>query len=209
MKTLLKASLAIVCAVVTLSANCQEGIGSQEVPRSWIESVCAQHSRESCIAANAWHWLRQANVIIDPSVKVIEVSGGAYALGLVAKAVVGETPEVQFMLTLSKAGMKAGAIAVAGGIVVAVVGTALSVGTIFLGMTTSTAPRELDELQPQCIAAPLDAFKTPEGMQKFLRLPPRELERLLPCIQRDKDFYGFLVQSAANGQEIQNQIQNN
>jgi hypothetical protein len=159
--------------------------------------------------AKGYSYLRRANVVIDPALNTIALSTGTYTIGIVARAIIGETPEVAFVLTVSRAGMQAGTIVLIGGLAFAVIGTFASAATFLLATTTKTAPPEEDELLVKQCRELLAPYKTLEGITRLQELSPDEFKALLPCIPLDHDLGRFLSDVGRQGETIENQIHAN
>lgn len=175
-------------------------------PETWMESKCRESNKLSCAESYGWHWLRKASIVIDPAIQTIAYSSTTYVLALVARSVIGTTPAVQFVLTVSQAGMKAGGIVILGGAAFVVVGTLASAGGFLTAMTTPTAGPGQDEPQTFC-REKLDPFKSAEGIEKFRNLTNAEREELLPCIPQDRELSSFLEDVGRNSHELEKQIQ--
>jgi hypothetical protein len=176
------------------------------VPKIWTQIVCENSTKAVCVAANGLAWLHRENFVIDPVVKVLAASGVTYTLALGARAVMGETPEVVFVLTVGKAGLQAGTMLIVAGVVVAIIGTLASSFGFLLESTTSTAaPEQDEEITRQChqVLAP---FQGPEGILRMQALTPEEMSQILPCIPTDKNLNGFLAKLSEQGQALEKQI---
>ena len=158
--------------------------------------------------AQGWHWLHMMNPVIDPALKVMAGASTAYTVAVIATKVYGETAFSQFTITVAGAGLRAGAYTLIGVLVVAVAGTAVASASFVLGGTQSTASPEKDDIEPRC-AAILAPYKSAEGLQRLLQLPPEQRDQVLACIPFDKSLSQLLQDAQRNGPQIGNQIQKN
>lgn len=168
---------------------------------AWTESICKQNSKQSCVAAYGWHWLRKAQVIVDPAITTMQYSGLTWVMAHGARLALGETPEVVFLLTVSRSGVQAGTFVLIGGLVMTVAGAFSSAAGFLLAGTTPTAAPELDEFLLMCRHR-LEPFHSPDGVQRLSQLTPLEMEQLLPCIPQDKELFSFLSETASFGNQI-------
>jgi len=174
--------------------------------QAWQQEVCETSSAQLCVIAQGWHWLHMMNPTIDPALKVMAGASTAYTAAIIATKVYGETAFTQFTITVAGAGFRAGAYALIGGLVVAVVGTVVTTAGFLVGGTKSTAPPEKDDVEPRC-AAILAPYKSAEGLQRLLQLPPEQRDQVLPCIPFDRSLSQLLQDAQRNGPQIGNQIQ--
>jgi hypothetical protein len=205
----IRISIAIIFAISASTGFAAEtGAPQAAASEAWQNEVCDTSSKQLCVLAQGWHWLHIMNPTIDPALKVMAGSTTAYTVAVIATKVYGETAFTQFTITFAGVGFRAGAYALIGSLVVAVVGTVITSAGFFLGGTKSTAPPEKDDIEPRCQAI-LAPYKTPEGLQRLLQLPPEEREHVLPCIPFDKSLSQLLQDAQRNGPQIGNQIQRN
>ncbi|MGZ3722068.1 MAG: hypothetical protein ACXVA9_04000 [Bdellovibrionales bacterium] len=181
----------------------------QPVPPLWTTNVCEQYSKQLCVIAQGWSWLRSAQVVWDSAYMTTTLSTGTYLLGLVAQRFVGNTPVVVYILTASKVGMQAGVLMYVGGAVVVAAGTLFSAAGFLLASTTQTGAPEEDEFLTGHCRAIMAPFKADDGLQKLLQLTPEEMEQVLPCIPADKNLNELLSGVSRNGPALENQIHAN
>lgn len=175
-------------------------------PMQWQDAVCAAEDLRSCALAQSIHWLSRQKLVMQ----MAQNSGLAFSatgfLALVARAVAGPKPGIEFVIAASRVGMVWTSSVVITSLAVT---TAATAGSVLLaavrpagGVAHVDGVAVHDDFLSHCAEA-VEQIKTPDGLIQFLQLPQETQDLLLPCVNQDRELAEFLVQGAANGAELE------